>query len=402
MDDFPPSGAARREYRMRGLPMVSTLGLGILFVGLAVVMGSGFSTSRFNPAPFFFVFFFLAGGVVLAAWPLRARVVIEGSRITVRNGLGERSADRSEIEGFRTIQSRNGSYRQLYLKHGGTISISTAFNFDEDARSWFGQLTDLDRVDREALLDQISHEQELGTTPEERLGKLANAKTWSVFLTVISIAAAVALLIPALKLRVPAAVLLAGIPVAAFFLVQRSPLLYAFFKQKADPRAELSICLIVCGFGLILSVNQVHFVALEPLMLIIVPVGLAYFLGFYTACRHGTQRPGKTMALLFFAGLYGWGFAAMSDTIADRAQATTYSADVMRKHVSRGRSTTYYLELSPWGPMQTPTQVSVPARIYGTLNVGDEVCLSLHPGNLHAPWYQVIDCSNRFSPDLTQ
>lgn len=388
---------------MRSAPRFLLLGFGILFVGLAVVIARNLATPNpANPFPALMTIPFLGIGAFLIAWPLRARIALHGTRIEVRGLLQERSADVSEIEGRRTVQSRNGSYTKLYLKQGaGTVNYSNSFALDDDFRAWLQQVPDLDKRDREALLDEISHEQELGATPEERLGKLASAKTWGVFLTIVSIASAAALLFPEAVLRGPAAIVLAATPVAAYVLVQRSPLLYAVFKQKADPRAELSIALVVSGVGLLLSVTGQHFVSVQPLLVLMVPAGLAYFFGFQSVCRQSSQKPGNLLGLLFIAGLYGAGFGMMADTIADRAPATTYSADVLSKHVSRGRSTSYYLELSPWGPMTTPNQVSVPAHTYGSLQAGDEVCLALHPGSVRAPWYQLIECTERFSPDLT-
>jgi hypothetical protein len=402
MNSLPQIGATRRQYRMQSLPMFLILGIGILLACLALVVGSNFFTfSGANPAPIFMPIVFLSAGLFLCAWPIRARVVIDGTRITVRSILREQSADLSEVDGFRAIQTRNGSYKRLYLKRGGgTISISNSFNFDDDARAWFRQITDLDKRDRETLLEQISNEQELGTTPEERLGKLANAKTWTVLLSVVSVAAAAALLFPQDGLHVPAAVVLAVTPAGAFLLLQRAPLLYAFFKQRSDPRAELSICLMVCSIGLQLSAVHLHFVSMPSLMIFMAPVGLVYFFGFYSACRQGPQRPGKALGLVLFAGLYACGLIMMADTLPDHAPATTYSADVLGKHISHGRSTSYYLELAPWGPMPAPNRLSVSSREYDSVNVGDEVCVSLHPGSLHQAWYQLIDCTDRFSPDL--
>lgn len=404
MNSFPPAGAGRHEYTMRGWQKGLYLLLGILFVVFAITVGStGFSSrsagANFLIAPFFFWVF---GGYMLA-WPLRSRLIIDGTRIEVRGVFRERVAELKDIEGFRTFSSRNGSYTKLYLKDGGrAITISNSFNTDDDYRAWFQQVTDLDKRDRDALLDQISHEQELGATPDERLEKLANAKTWSIFITIVSGAAAAALAFGSPILRVPAFTLLVVTPVAAYYLLQRSPLLYAIFKPKADPRGELSFVLIVSGIGLILSCSGLHFVSIELLMLITVPVGLVYFFAFYLACQNQPSRQGKLMGLLFFAGIYGFGFGMLADTIADHAPATTYSAEVIGKHISRGRSTSYYLELSPWGPKVSPDRVSVSSRIYGTFAIGDQVCLSLHPGSFHASWYQLVDCANRLSPDLTR
>jgi hypothetical protein len=402
MNSFPREGAARREYRMGRAPQFLLLGFGVLCTGLAVMALRAPANTANALAPIMMIFFLAIGGC-LFAWALRARIILDGTRIEVRGLLGERSADLSEIEGFRTFQSRNGSYMKLFLKEGrGTITVSKSFNFDEHFREWFDQVPDLDKRDGEALLEEISHEQELGATPEERLKKLADAKTWSVFLTVVATAAAVALWLARSALLVPATLLLALTPVAAFLLLMRSPLLYAVLKQKADPRAELSIALIVSTIGLLLSMSGLHFVSVRPLLIFMVSVGIAYFLAFQSACRRSTQRQGAIIALLVLAGLYGAGFGLMADTITDQGPATTYSADVLRKRVSHGRSTSYYLVLSPWGPLKSPHQLSVPGRTYRSLQIGDEVCLSVHPGTLRAPWFQLVDCTDRLSPDLTR
>jgi len=187
-------------------------------------------------------------------------------------------------------------------------------------------------------------------------------------------------------------------PLIALFLIQRSPLLYAIFKQKADPRGELSFVLILAAFGLLIHGGGLHFVSIQPLLYFIVPFGLIYVASFYSISDKTQSRPGTIIVVLFFAGMYSYGLGVVADTITDHATATTYSAQVLNKHVSRGRSTTYYLNLAPWGPIENPSQVSVPMRIYDATEPGDEVCLRLHQGSLHIPWYQVVDCSTQYGP----
>jgi hypothetical protein len=404
MNSFPRASQMRHEYRMRGVPRYLLLGMGILFACLAVVVvNNSLPSSPTNLFSLLMPVFFFFAAACMVAWPLRARLILNGTQIEVRSLFSERFADLNEIEGYRTIQTRNGSYTKLYLKQGQrAITVSNSFTTDDDYRAWLQQIPDLDKRDRDAILEEISHEQELGATPEERLGKLANAKTWGIFITVISGAAAVALVFGESILRVPSFVLLTVTPVAAFFFLQRSPLLFAVFKQKADPRAELSYPLIVSGFGLLLSCTRLHFVSFEGLLPVIVPVSLAHFFAFFAASQKASARLGRIPALLFFAGFFGVGFGMLADTISDTAPATTYSADVIGKHISRGRSTSYYLELAPWGPKSTTNGVSVSPNDYRNFGIGDQVCLSLHPGSLHAPWYQLVDCTDRFSPDLNR
>jgi hypothetical protein len=404
MNSFQQVIAFRREYRMRGAPRFLFMGMGILLACLAfVTVGKSVSSSPANPFSLLMPVLFVSISVLMIAWPLRARVVVDGTRIEVRSLFSERSADLSEIEGFRTIQNRNGSYMKLLLKEDrGTITISKSFNFDDDARGWFEQVTDLDQRDRAALLDEISHDQELGATAEERLAKLSRATRWSIALTVASIAAAAAILFSHDSLRVTAAILLAAAPVAAFLLVKRSPLLYTILKPKRDPRGELSFVLIAPAIGLLLAQSGSHFVSFQPLLPLVVTVFLAYLLAFYQVFRKGPSRPGRFFLLLIFAGLYSAGLGAVADTISDHAPAKAYSAEVLHKRISRGRSTSYYLTLSPWGPIASPDEVSVSSNIFHSFKVGDQVCLSLHQGSLHAPWYRLVDCADREIPRPTQ
>src|SRR5581483_9794093 len=122
------------------------------------------------------------------------------------------------------------------------------------------------------------------------------------------------------------------------------------FKPKADPRADLVFILMIAGFGLIVNSSRVSFVSFKPLLYVIVPVCAIYLAALMSAARKGASRPGTWIALLFFAGMYSFGLGAALDTLGDRGQAQTYAAQVVGKHVSHGRSTSYSLTLSAWGP----------------------------------------------------
>lgn len=400
MSSSPAIDTARHVYQLKSWQKMLYLIAGMLFVTFGAVFGPILFSAASNGIPGVLVaFFFLGFGVYMLAQAFRAQLVIEGSRIEVRSAFRERSADLADIEGFRTISSRNGTYTQLQLKAGlGSISISNSFDTDDDYRTWFKQATDLDQRDREQILNEISQEVELGSTPQERLDALATAKTWAVFISIVTGVAAAALAFGPPPVQFIAAVLVALAPLTALFLMQRSPLLYAMFKQKADPRGELSFVLILAAFGLLIHCGGLHFVSMQPLLYFIVPIGLIYVAVYYSISNKGSSRPGTIIAVLFFAGMYSYSLGMVADTLTDHATATVYSAQVLDKHLSRGRSTTYYLNLAPWGPIENPGQVSVPMRTYDTVEPGDQVCLRLHPGSLHVPWYQLADCSAQYGP----
>jgi hypothetical protein len=190
----------------------------------------------------------------------------------------------------------------------------------------------------------------------------------------------------------PSAVALALTPAALLLLMQRSPLLYAIFKKKADPRADLGVALMISGIGLAFRVSDVEFVSMQPLLLLIVPVALVYTAAFYSAVRKNSNITATLLGLLFIAGAYSFGLAIVADTLLDSSKSTTYIVPVTGKHISSGRSTTYYLNLAPWGPLQEPNRISVSSSFYNDTQQGDQICLGLHLGRLNAPWYQLADC----------
>jgi hypothetical protein len=186
------------------------------------------------------------------------------------------------------------------------------------------------------------------------------------------------------------------------FLMQRSPLLYAFFKRKADPRAEVALILMVAGFGLDGSIIDVEFISMKPLLLLIVSMTLIYTAVFYSGLHKKTKIAATIFGLLFVAASYSFGLAVVADTLLDRSEPSTYTVPVTGKHTTSGKSTSYYLELAPWGPLQKPNQISVSSSFYDDTAPGDQICLALHPGRLNASWYQLSGCPAQPASELRQ
>jgi heme-degrading monooxygenase HmoA len=393
----------RHEYRLKTWQRVL-----FLILGLPFIVGGGFAifitaANSGRAVEVFMPIFFIGIGLYLAAYVLRSRVVIDGTRIEVRDAFRDRAAELSEIEGFRTISSRNGKYTQLCLKEGrGKITLSQSFDTDDDYRAWFQQLTDLDARDRDVLLSEISQDAELGSTPEERLNALKQAKAINIAVIAAAVAAAVGLDFGTSNFHLLSAVILALVPVAVLLLMQRSPLLYAVFKKKADPRAELSIALVIAGFGLALGIRNLHFVSMQPILLMALPVALVYIASFFNSARKSSSSLGSVYGLLIFAGLYSYPLVVLADTLLDTASPTSYTVPVTGKHTVSGKSTTYYLDLAPWGPLQKPNKISVSSSSYRDAVPGDQICLDLHPGRLQAQWYQRVDCSSSPVSDSPQ
>jgi hypothetical protein len=400
---YPGSTITRCEYRIKPWKKALCLVLGfpLTISGFFVCLTSRPGPEGFGPR--LSSLFFLAGGVYLLAWAYRSRLIIDGTRIAVRSAFGERTADMHEIEGYRTISSRNGSYKQLRMRDGSrSISVSNDFETDGECDAWFRKLPDLDKIEGENLQSEIKGQESLGATAEERMGALATARTLAVFSTVVVIALAIALNWGDPILRLAAGALLAIAPMAVLLMIQRSPLLYAIFKRKKDPRAELGFVLMATSFGFLLCTRGIHVVSHRSLLPFILVLAAFFMAPVLFSSRDGVNVAGRIFALLFFAGFYGYGVSVAIDGLLDGSTPAAYRATVTGKHESHGRSTSYTLYLAPWGPFDTTNRLGVSYTVYHQTLIGQQVCLDLYPGTLHASWYRHVSCATQRGPLISQ
>jgi hypothetical protein len=377
----------------RALFLILGLAMGGLGVVVAVVAED--PAQGGGPPPILLAILPFAAAIYFIATALRSRLVIDGSRFEVRGAFREQSAELGDVEGYRTISTRNGSLWRLQLRQGrGFITIQKSFDCD-DLRGWFQQLTDLDERDRNQLLDEIKQSQDLGATADERLNALNQAKQLNIAFSAVVIAAGVAFYFMHGPVRFAAVGVLALAPAMVLYLLNRDPLLYAVGKPKKDPRTDLSIAILASGFGLMIGGVTVHFASYLPLWEWGAAVAAVYIFAFSTFAQREPRVPAFLLVMLVYGCIYAYGMVSVIDTLLDRAPTTTYATSVIGWHEAHGKSTTYYLDLRPWGPFEEANKLSVPQSEYHQVFIGEPVCLALHPGYLHAPWYIRVPCGDR-------
>lgn len=409
MNSFQQMGATRHEYRLkswkRGFYVLLGGALAAPVVFFALTVGDSFGRSLFmvGLAPFALL------GLCLLAAVFRLRLVLDGTRIEARGLFGAERADLSEIEGYRTPSFRGTIYKQLFLKGGrGEIIFKDYFDTDDYYRAWLRQLTDLDARDAEleardhdAMLAKISQDAKLGSTPKERLRVLKLAKTLNIAALIVALAAAFGFNFSPAAYGMPSAIVLALTPMSMLLLMQHSPMLYAFFKENADPRADVGFALLIAGIGLALSVRIFEFVSMKPLFLLAVPVALVYFAMLYSPAIKNTSLAFALAPVLLASLPYSFGLAVVVNSLADTSKPTTYIVSVTGKHTNP-KATAYFLDLAPWGPVEEPSKISVSSSLYSNKQAGDSICLGLHQGRLHAAWYQLTECPAQPAPQPAQ
>ncbi|MGA7831823.1 MAG: hypothetical protein WCA21_12755 [Terracidiphilus sp.] len=388
----------RHVYRIKRWKRVLSLVAGGLFTAFGVFFGKIAFSGDAPATGILLALFFLVISLYFIVLALRSRLVFEGTRLTIRDVFRERSVDLKEIEGFRTYHSRYGSYVQLRLKgKQRAMNLRDMFDQDDAFRAWFKQIPDLDAVDRDKVLADIARQEDLGTTAEERLNAIKPARLWNNLVCAVSAIAAIALYFGPVTFEKPSALILALTPLAMLFLVMRSPQVFVYGggRRKAEPRADILLPLLPVSLGLALWTIGVNIVSLQPLFPAMTIAALAYIAAFFTTTRKDIDIARRLIVLLIFAVPFGYGLTVAANVLADNSKPSIYIVPVLGKHITNGdRSTSYYLDLAPWGPVKDPNKIEVPSNFYGEIQENEQVCLSLHSGRLHAAWYRIANCPN--------
>jgi hypothetical protein len=403
MEAFSAAVGQSKRYTLKGWSRALYLFFAIGGICLGVVLYSQtLNAAAKNPWPMrLSAAAVVLAGIYFGISAFSSFVQLDQQSVSVGGVLQTRSLRLDAIRGRRTISSRNGSYLVIEGKNreDRPLRISSSFDLDDDWAAWAESLVDLDEQDRQAVLDAVASDAELGSTPEERLGKLRQAKTIAIALSVVAIAAAAALWIAghSISLNLFGAIdlLLVVLPWVALLLQARSPLLYSVVANKKDPRATLLFVPLAAGFGLLASPFS-NLQSVSPMTLLgygCIP-GVILAFAFYGASRPGPQekRVAALLVLLFLAGFYGDGLATQINTQLDRSAPRPYTAQVLQKTYSSGRSTTYYLHLSSWETPGEEEKVTVSSSLYESVQEGDSVCVTARDGALQVGWFTVQRC----------
>jgi hypothetical protein len=182
-------------------------------------------------------------------------------------------------------------------------------------------------------------------------------------------------------------------PVVLFALLIYAPQAFVMTARRSQTRmlnvlmAGPAFCLVIVAFGAgVLNVKY----AFAPASLC---AAITLLLGLALAAR---RLPGSLLAGLVFFGVYGaaYGYGAMifADTRLDHAEGQPFQSQILQRYIGGGRSTTYHLVLAPWGPVASQDNLKVTRDLYDQAQVGQTVCLTLHPGLLRMPWRSVAAC----------
>ena len=401
MESLSKIDASRRVYSLQ-----TSQKLVYLTGAAAFIVGAGFFFKlAIDPIGRDFVLavglVFLLLGFIVVSLAMRSRLILEGSRIELRSALRTFTADRSEIDGLRTIDDQYGLRTRIYLKgNRGAFNVSRSFTGDDDLKVWLKGIPDLDRRDADKITQQIDSQTSLRPAENGSSNALKRSKAWAITLSIIAVMLSIPLLFASYTpLYTTSLALLALFPLLGIVLIHRFPLLFTVFKRKTDPRADILFVLAWPGMGMAFSFvsgnNPIHFVDAFQLTFWCVVVLFCYGAALFGTAWKNPSRWGVLAGMLLFGGMYSIVFVNAVDTVLDPSAPVAYRTLITGMYETHGRHASSYLRLAPWGPVAYLDDVDVPVRLYRQVTVGAEVCIGLHPGFLQAPWYTLTLCPDQ-------
>ena len=254
-------------------------------------------------------------------------------------------------------------------------------------------LVNLDEKEIEAEEQQILIDEDLGVSKDERLMKLEKArKACRIVNGVATILALWTIIKPepydlvvSLAMLYPLAVLIVLYLFKGFIRLDE--------KQKtAYP--NLSTALVLPALGLALrAFLDFDLLSYNAMWIPIIAVTAVLSFVFITSMKKFLQNEGSRMSKIFyiigFMAVYSYGAVVLLNCIYDNSTTTVYTSEVLDKHTSGGKRTSYYLTLRSWGPVHENEDSDVDSQFYNVVEKGDIVSVYLNKGRLGIPWYYV-------------
>ncbi len=323
---------------------------------------------------------------------LKGRFIITGERVCRKAVFTSRELLLHQIAGFRADE------KYIYIeptdKSLKRIKLSRYFDGIPEILQWLDErFPDLDEQEVLRGAQAALEDDSLGLTFEERQATIAQASrraklinwsggliaAWTIFFTQpyeLSILASA---------LVPVVAILASRYSNGFIRVAEN-------KKSIYPSVFTGLffpSLVLC-LRAMLDFNLLEYGNAWKLTLLVAAIFMTLLL---VQSREFVFQSLKDYGLAaFFAVLavaYGFGLVVTLNGAFDKSKPSLYPAQVISKRISSGKSTTYYLRLTPWGPQKESDDVTVSKQLYNRLRQGDAVNVGLWKGWLGIPWFAV-------------
>lgn len=322
----------------------------------------------------------------------KGRLIIHSDRVVEIGVFKNKELELSNIKGYRTDQN----YTHLIPKDADfkSIKVSQYIGNKNTFNQWlFRNFQDVDVIESAKEVEDILANKEFGRTTEEREGKLKRARIVARTLNTIGgLLAALLFFYPhPYEFVTLVALIFPSLILASLHFFKG---LIRIDQKNNSGYPSIIYGLILPGMALALR-SFIDFDILEysnfwlPTISITVVTSLIMFsttseIKFKKAADYVTA-----FSLVSFVFVYSYGGIINYNCIYDDSQSEVYSSEILDMRISTGKTTSYYIELKPWGPVTEAEDVSISRELYERLEIGESVKIYLQNGKMNIPWFSV-------------
>ncbi|WP_448697754.1 hypothetical protein ACFGVR_13340 [Mucilaginibacter sp. AW1-3] len=365
------------------------------FLALLMVGGAVFFIAKGdqgNAAIWVLPLFLLIAAMGILLPQLKKSVIVTDTTITNVDLFKTTELAIADIKGVRI----GPKGKTIYIESASGAKKISITNYRDlaggtELRTWLEtNFADLNDVDYKDELAHILSDNRLGVSTEERQAQLDRAKyiSWAyngigvvLFLLSVFYREKEALIEPVLLI----------FPILSVFVVLVSNGLIKIFDNKKSPYPHIFFGLIPPMLAQLINIGGNHVLSFNNFWIPFVLLSLLIVGVFYYVDRANNHSPvrGQIIIMIFLGGMYGLGSVHQLNRIYDKSPEQVYQATVTDEYVRHGKSTSYNLRLSAWGPQTKTETVSVSHAMYDQTPIGATVTLHLHKGFFNIPWYTV-------------
>ena len=185
------------------------------------------------------------------------------------------------------------------------------------------------------------------------------------------------------------------LPLLAIAIAALRPRGFTLSADRGDPRVSLAGLFAWPAMMLAYRANlDVHLLDWTRTVLLAASLTCCLIAAACVADAELFRSIGAFVAMALLAAIYGYGGIIVLNRVLDTAAPRVFSTTVLAKYVTTGTQSevTAHARLSPWGPIETATDVDIPQALFDRIGRYDIVCVEARRGAFDIPWFTVRSC----------
>jgi len=324
----------------------------------------------------------------------KAKFVIDKNKIFSIGVFSKKELLFNEIKGYRIsdkfifIESKN--------EHKKKIKVTTYFEKTDEIKTWLSNnFSDLDIVQIVNERKEILNNPEFGATSKEREIKLTQAfKTAKIINWSGGIIAAWTLLF---SNPYEYAIIVSIIfPLVCLVILKYHHGLIRTDERKDSAYPSIFWAIFISSTGLSVralldyKIFDYSNVWIPSVLILLTYLGILG-IGNKEFNRNDNKVNFSIIAIALFIYGYSYSTVVTLNCIYDKSEPKIYDATVLDKHVTAGKTKTYYVKLTPWGSLKEIEDVSVSQDLYNRLQYHDKVKIYFMNGRFEIPWFKIVE-----------